>query len=158
MKLFEAMVRKLLDVTRDDIESFVQTNRDPEFNYVDMDEFEDAIQRLQRATHGIIHGYRAITVFGSFEENLRKNNIDTARAYQDMHRGYGDTYILRTTIPASHVDWIKTVALNMVPIRGRYEQELRLFPGKIITLDDIIGVDGTPDIDPKDLEVKFFKT
>lgn len=166
MKLFEAFVRKLDDVQEDDIVEFLNTTHDPEFKYVDMDLFGKAKNRLKRETGSILRAYRAISVFGDIEEHLRKKNLGTswtydmgaAQVYRDKHQGYGDMYILRTTLSDSNVDWIKTMALNMVPVRGEYESELRLIPGKIITIDKIIGTDGAPDIDPKDLIVKFFKT
>ena len=95
--------------------------------------------------------YRAISVMGDVVEQLKKEKTTgtswtddkgSARVYRDIHRGYGETYILVAKVDDKDIDLKKTKELNNMPVRGTFEKEVRLKKGITVRVNSILDEKG----------------
>ena len=152
MLLIEAFLRepkKFKDVSLDHIKVFLHKNKNPNYNAIDLDLWDESIDRLypKIGNRKNIMAYRAVSIVGDPYTYLDKRDylgdawtwdLESARVYRDPHHGYGDHFILTSSVQDSHVDWVRTIGLGMIPHRGTYENEVKLMPKEKVKLTNVL--------------------
>lgn len=165
--------KKLDEIDLKDIHFLLKSKHYREIKDLDVGLFEKAKRKLLKECffherYRLLKVYRAVSIpyFIEAEEALVERedigvcwtyDIESAHIMRDIHKEYGDTYILETLVNEMTVDWGLTLALHMIPVRGNYEREIRLKDNQQIVLNKIYDSNHKDFLDGKVLKnFRFF--
>lgn len=161
MKLVDLLERNFNTYSKEEILNNINLQK------ADEKEFDAASLRLKHSIKGNkIRIYRGISSMTNILELLSISKHlgsswtyeqSSAGVYRDSHKGYGDNYILISEIQNNKVDWEMTYYLNMIPVRGRHESEIRLFKNTSIKILKILDDNGK-EVDISSIKNTSFKT
>lgn len=133
-----------------------KAKKDVDFDPKEVNTNEDMFNQVKRkimtkVKNGTV--YRAISIYkdDNIVDALLKNknrlgiswtyDIDLANVYRSHGANYESKYIIMGKVKEKDVDLYMTIALNLIPVRGSYEGEIRLEPNSNIKIISVFDFD-----------------